>query len=145
MNMPRARETIAHAAAPESGAGVDMRFVAGGVFTMGSDRHYADEAPARRVRVDAFWMDRTRELTDDWYAPGHQPNPSACCVSENPRGPRRDDFNRPPGSRKVMKGGSHMCAPNYCRRYRPAARYPQALDTSTTHVGFRCVADLGRE
>ena len=36
-----------------------------------------------------------------------------------------------------------MCAPNYCQRYRPAARYPQALDTSTTHVGFRCVADAG--
>jgi formylglycine-generating enzyme required for sulfatase activity len=81
------------------------------------------------------------ELTDDWYVPGHRPNPSPCCVSENPRGPRRDDLNPAHGPRKVMKGGSHMCAPNYCRRYRPAARYPQALDTSTTHVGFRCVAD----
>ena len=59
MNRPQARETLASAVPPESGAGVDMRFVPGGVFTMGSDRHYADEAPTRRVRVDPFWMDRT--------------------------------------------------------------------------------------
>jgi formylglycine-generating enzyme required for sulfatase activity len=38
-----------------------------------------------------------------------------------------------------MKGGSYLCAPNYCRRYRPAARQPQAIDTSTCHLGFRCV------
>ena len=42
--------------------------------------------------------------------------------------------------RKVLKGGSHLCAPNYCRRYRPAARHAQPVDTSTSHVGFRCVS-----
>ena len=41
--------------------------------------------------------------------------------------------------RKVMKGGSYLCAPNYCRRYRPAARMAQAVDTSTCHLGFRCI------
>ena len=41
--------------------------------------------------------------------------------------------------RRVMKGGSHLCAPNYCRRYRPAARMAQPIDTSTSHLGFRCV------
>ena len=41
--------------------------------------------------------------------------------------------------RKVMKGGSHLCAPNYCRRYRPAARMPQPIDTATSHLGFRCI------
>ena len=41
--------------------------------------------------------------------------------------------------RKVLKGGSHLCAPNYCRRYRPAARHAEPVDTSTSHVGFRCV------
>ncbi len=40
---------------------------------------------------------------------------------------------------RVVKGGSHLCAPNYCLRYRPAARQSQSLDTSTTHIGFRCV------
>lgn len=39
----------------------------------------------------------------------------------------------------VTKGGSHLCAPNYCQRYRPAARWPQTIDTSTSHLGFRCV------
>ena len=41
--------------------------------------------------------------------------------------------------RKILKGGSHLCAPNYCRRYRPAARHAEPIDTSTSHVGFRCV------
>jgi sulfatase modifying factor 1 len=41
--------------------------------------------------------------------------------------------------RKEMKGGSHLCAENYCRQYRPAARMPQAIDTSTSQLGFRCI------
>jgi formylglycine-generating enzyme len=41
--------------------------------------------------------------------------------------------------RRVIKGGSHLCAPNYCLRYRPAARQFEAIDTSTGHIGFRCV------
>jgi sulfatase modifying factor 1 len=41
--------------------------------------------------------------------------------------------------RRVIKGGSHLCAPNYCLRYRPAARQFEAVDTSTGHIGFRCV------
>jgi len=41
--------------------------------------------------------------------------------------------------RKVLKGGSHLCVANYCRRYRPAARHPEPVDTSTSHVGFRCI------
>jgi len=41
--------------------------------------------------------------------------------------------------RKVVKGGSFLCAPSYCRRYRPAARMAQGIDTSTCHMGFRCI------
>jgi len=44
-----------------------------------------------------------------------------------------------PGVNQVLKGGSHLCAPEYCHRYRPAARSPQSQDSSTTHIGFRCV------
>ena len=63
---------------------------------------------------------------------------------ENPRGGREDASYDPcqPSiriPRKVIKGGSHLCAPNYCRRYRPAARHAEPVDTSTSHVGFRCV------
>jgi sulfatase modifying factor 1 len=65
----------------------------------------------------------------------------ACCVPRNPRVDRPDD-ERPNGElipRRVIKGGSHLCAPNYCLRYRPAARQAEAVDTSTAHIGFRCV------
>ena len=51
--------------------------------------------------------------------------------------PRTPDVKIP---RKVMKGGSYLCAPNYCKRYRPAARMAQGIDTSTCHLGFRCIA-----
>ena len=70
--------------------------------------------------------------------------PKACCVPRNPRGaPVEQSFDpgmpKMPIPRKVMKGGSHLCAPNYCRRYRPAARMAQPIDTSTSHLGFRCI------
>lgn len=53
-----------------------------------------------------------------------------------------ESASRAPGEthpRRVLKGGSHLCAPEYCLRYRPAARSPQSVDSATTHLGFRCV------
>ena len=86
------------------------------------------------------------EWTSDWYT---TPQPTAkkkgsCCIPANPRGGREEESYDPcmPDiviGRKVLKGGSHLCAPNYCQRYRPAARHPEPTDTSTSHVGFRCV------
>jgi sulfatase modifying factor 1 len=63
---------------------------------------------------------------------------------DNPRGALREESYDPclpqiQMPRKVMKGGSYLCAPNYCRRYRPAARMAQPIDTSTCHLGFRCI------
>lgn len=87
----------------------------------------------------------TWEWTTDWYTPRHPGEPAkACCIPRNPRGGAMDesyDPNQPAIRipRKVLKGGSHLCAPNYCRRYRPAARYPEPIDTSTSHVGSRCI------
>jgi len=85
------------------------------------------------------------EWTDDWYAEGHSGGQSSCCVPRNPRGPgiadsfdpRQPQFRVP---RKVIKGGSFLCADSYCRRYRPGARRPQMIDTGMSHIGFRCVA-----
>jgi formylglycine-generating enzyme len=85
------------------------------------------------------------EWTTDWFSARHAADaPKACCVPENPGGGREVDSYDPcePGlriPRKVVKGGSHLCAPNYCRRYRPAARHAQPVDTSMSHVGFRCI------
>ena len=90
------------------------------------------------------------EWTCDWYRPRHAEAPAkACCIPSNPRGGSREDSYDPAQPqilirRKVMKGGSHLCAPNYCRRYRPAARTSQPVDTSTSHLGFRCVIRAGQ-
>jgi formylglycine-generating enzyme required for sulfatase activity len=85
------------------------------------------------------------EWTTDWYSTKHTGDaPKACCIPENPRGGAEEQSYDPCQPkikipRKVIKGGSHLCAPNYCRRYRPAARHAEAIDTSTNHVSFRCI------
>jgi len=86
------------------------------------------------------------QWTSDWYQE-HGKIDSPCCTVANPRGgsrdasydPRQPDVKIP---RKVTKGGSHLCAPNYCRRYRPAARMAQPVDTSISHLGLRCICRI---
>jgi formylglycine-generating enzyme len=86
------------------------------------------------------------EWTSDWYAPRHPADPEKpCCTPQNPRGGRPEQSFDPAQPRiriprKVIKGGSHLCAPSYCLRYRPAARSPEMVDSATSHLGFRCVA-----
>jgi sulfatase modifying factor 1 len=84
------------------------------------------------------------EWTEDWYVERHAaPKAKGCCISNDPRDGRakhsHDSADNAKIARKVVKGGSHLCAPDYCRRYRPAARQPQPIDTSGSHIGFRCV------
>ena len=88
------------------------------------------------------------EWTCDYYSPrgaGAEAIDSPCCGPPvNPRVATPEasyDVGRPGAHipRRVIKGGSHLCAPSYCLRYRPAARQPEAVDTSTSHIGFRCV------
>lgn len=82
------------------------------------------------------------EWTSDWYRDRHVAK--TCCGGINPKGaameqsyaPNLPEIRIP---RKVLKGGSYLCAPNYCLRYRPAARIAQPTDTSTCHVGFRLI------
>ncbi|MET0588699.1 MAG: formylglycine-generating enzyme family protein [Novosphingobium sp.] len=91
------------------------------------------------------------EWTTDWYGLRDgtaKEEGKSCCVPRNPRGgaenasydPAQPEILIP---RKVLKGGSHLCAYNYCRRYRPAARHAQPIDSSTSHIGFRCVVRPG--
>ena len=87
------------------------------------------------------------EWTDDWWSGHPDDADKPCCVPLNPRGgdleasfdPAQPQFQVP---RKVIKGGSHLCADTYCLRYRPAARRPQMIDTGMSHVGFRCAWDV---
>jgi sulfatase modifying factor 1 len=113
-----------------------------------------EDGYARTSPVDAFpangygvhdMIGNVWEWTIDWYRPRQDgAQHRSCCIPNNPRSVSPDGSYdpRPQASRiprKVLKGGSHLCAPNYCRRYRPAARHPQAIDTSSCHVGFRCI------
>ncbi|HEX8055890.1 MAG TPA: formylglycine-generating enzyme family protein [Novosphingobium sp.] len=76
------------------------------------------------------------EWTADWWSFSVEPGRTCCSAARNRSVDPADPAAIP---RRVLKGGSHLCAPNYCRRYRPAARHPHPVDTSTSHVGFRCV------
>lgn len=86
------------------------------------------------------------EWTEDWYSSRrHKEVATGCCAPRNPRGaPTSESYDSGQPQiaipRKVIKGGSFLCADSYCRRYRPAARRPQAIDTGMSHIGFRCVA-----
>jgi sulfatase modifying factor 1 len=82
------------------------------------------------------------EWTADFFTPRHADEvEKPCCIPRNPRVATGEESFAEGETipRRVIKGGSYLCAPNYCLRYRPAARQGEALDTSTGHIGFRCV------
>ncbi|WP_246272531.1 formylglycine-generating enzyme family protein [Phyllobacterium pellucidum] len=110
---------------------------------------YERTSPIRSFPPNGFGLydmiGNTWEWTTDFWTTQHpQAAAKACCIPLNPRNtdieasidPAQADLAIP---RRVLKGGSHLCALNYCRRYRPAARHAQEIDTTTNHVGFRCV------
>ena len=91
------------------------------------------------------------DWTTDWWTEKHPTDADKpCCIPSNPRGGAiggsydhaAPQFRIP---RKVVKGGSHLCAPNYCLRYRPGARRPQMVDTGTTHIGFRGIVRVRKD
>ena len=105
--------------------------------------------PAQRLRPVRHGRQRLGVDDATSTAPRHpEVEVHACCGPSGPRvNPR---VTTPDGSynlgqpgaqfpRMVVKGGSHLCAPNYCLRYRPAARQPQSVETSMAHLGFRCI------
>ena len=105
------------------------------------------ETQARRLQWDKDW-----DTALEWEPPfakwfvGGQLNVAANCVDRHVEAGRGDRValyweGEPEGDRRVTKGGSHLCAPSYCHRYRPAARQGQTIRSTTSHIGFRCVVD----
>jgi len=147
--------------------GLDGREFAWGDELLPADRHMANiwqgPFPWRNFAADGF--ERTAPVgsfppngyglhdmagnvwqwTTDWFAARHAAEPDQpCCAPRDPRGPAMAasfDAAQPAIRipRKVVKGGSFLCAPSYCRRYRPAARHAQMVDTGMSHIGFRCI------
>lgn len=113
------------------------------------DRGFAGTCPVRSFPPNPYGLfemiGNTWEWTTDWFARRHEADlAKPCCTPTDPRGPRVEDSFNPAQPairipRKVVKGGSFLCAPNYCRRYRPAARHPQMVDSGMSHIGFRCI------
>ena len=91
------------------------------------------DVPAERLR--AVRHGRQRLGVDGRLVHARRPRRSAAAAA-HPRVARPSGERFP---RRVIKGGSHLCAPNYCLRYRPAARQGETIDTSTSHIGFRCL------
>jgi formylglycine-generating enzyme required for sulfatase activity len=111
-----------------------------GDFPWRPDRGYGKTAPVGSYPPNGFGLfdmaGNVWEWTTDWYRDRHVPaNPRGGSIEES-YDPAQPQFRVP---RKVIKGGSFLCADSYCLRYRPAARRPQMIDTGTSHIGFRCI------
>ena len=89
---------------------------------------YAGTSPVGAFPANGYGLYDMIGNVWEWTASALPPKTS-CCAPSGPGGE----------ARRVVKGGSHLCAPNYCLRYRPAARQGEAIDSTTGHIGFRCV------
>jgi formylglycine-generating enzyme required for sulfatase activity len=120
-----------------------------GDFPWNADPGYGTTAPVGSYPPNAYGLadmaGNVWEWTDDWYVEHRFADTAPCCAPRDPRGgtpedsldPHQPQFRVP---RRVIKGGSYLCADTYCLRYRPAARRPQMIDTGMSHIGFRCSA-----
>lgn len=119
-----------------------------GDFPWRYDEGYGARSPVGSYPANGYGLHdmagNVWEWTSDWYVERAAESNEPCCVPRNPRGGDLEEsydsaqpqFRIP---RKVLKGGSYLCADTYCLRYRPAARRPQMIDTGMSHIGFRCV------
>ena len=109
---------------------------------------YAGTSPVKSFPPNGYGLydmaGNVWEWTIDAFGSNGEAVEHACCAPDIGRTTAMEESMARPGAaaeipRKVIKGGSHLCAPNYCLRYRPAARQSETIDTSTAHLGFRCI------
>jgi formylglycine-generating enzyme len=120
-----------------------------GDFPWRADKGYGRTAPVGSFPPNGYGLadmaGNVWEWTRDWYVERRWADISTCCLPRDPRGGLPEESYDPAQPqiripRKVIKGGSFLCADTYCLRYRPAARRPHMVDTGMSHIGFRCVA-----
>ena len=104
---------------------------------------FATTAPVGSFPANAFGLfdvaGNVWEMCADWYLPDYYKT----SPKDNPKGPDTSfDPDEPGVMKRVMRGGSWMCADNYCRGYLPGARMKTAPDTGLSNTGFRCVKDV---
>jgi len=108
-----------------------------GEFPYLPDTGYGQSTPVGQFEPNSYGLfdmaGNVWEWTTDFYGAARDSQPCCAADSYEPGQPGT------PVPRRVIKGGSFLCADSYCRRYRPAARRPQAVDTGMSHIGFRCV------
>jgi formylglycine-generating enzyme required for sulfatase activity len=113
-----------------------------GDFPWRADNGYGVRMPVGSFEPNDFGLHdmagNVWEWTTTWYAERGLDDTNPCCApqAEDSYDPAQAQFRIP---RRVIKGGSYLCAESYCHRYRPAARRPQMIDTGMSHIGFRCV------
>ena len=106
---------------------------------------FASTSPVKNFPANEFGLydmiGNVWELTSDLYNAGYYDECAATDeVINDPKGPRESYDPQEPGIVKhVTKGGSFLCAANYCSNYRPSARQATAYDSGQSHIGFRCV------
>jgi formylglycine-generating enzyme required for sulfatase activity len=125
------------------GAGQRLANYWHGQFPWRSDPGYGHTTPVGSFAPNGYGLydmaGNVWEWTSDWYRSSPELEAQACCVPDAAAAsmdPAQPQFRIP---RKVIKGGSFLCADSYCLRYRPSARRPQMVDTGMSHIGFRCL------